>query len=130
MTEEMIHEARFSVLLLQDSGGVGTGFVISPTGHILTCNHVVMGEMVQVDSPQGSYWTVPVLVRDPSCDLAMLWVKVVDGPPMCFADPTSIAEGQTVFALGHPLGFNFTVSLGVVWMSFEVNPTTQYYEVI
>ena len=112
--EEVIQDAKFSVVLLRLSDGVGTGFVISPSGHILTCNHVVTQPTVQVVSLQGGPWDVPVLARDLTCDLAMLHVKDLRAEPIPFADPLSVAEGQTVYALGHPLGLDFTVSRGIV----------------
>lgn len=127
-TEEMIQKVKFSVVRLRDTTGVGTGFVISQVGHILTCDHVVSGELVEVVSPQGNRWTVPVLGREPSSDLAMLQVEGVDGQPLCFADPASIAEGQTVFALGHPLGLDFTVSRGVVSNRLRVRNGISYVQ--
>ena len=112
--EEVIGEAKFAIVHLLDVSGVGTGFYISTAGHILTCNHVLTGEKVVVSSLQGKRWEAPVLARDPECDLALLKVDGPDSAPLLFTDPASISEGQTVFALGHPLGLDFTISRGVV----------------
>jgi S1-C subfamily serine protease len=112
--EEIIHELKPSLFLLRDAKGYGTGFLVSREGHVLTCNHVVSCDQVEVVSNESRRWTLPVLARDPSCDLALLQVAGLDAEPVVFADPASISEGQTVLALGHPLGLDFTVSRGVV----------------
>src|SRR5579871_2989088 len=112
--EGVIGEAKYAVVHLLDPAGVGTGFYISSAGHILTCNHVITAENVQVSSLQGKRWSAQVLARDPECDLAVIKVDGPDSAPLFFADPASISEGQTVFALGHPLGLDFTISRGVV----------------
>lgn len=110
----MVRQAKNSVVLLCDGGGVGSGFVISRMGHVMTCSHVVEGQEIEAVSPVGHRAMMSVFARDQLCDLAILQGEAVETNPMCFADPASIAEGQTVFALGHPLGLEFTVSRGVV----------------
>ena len=110
----MIQRLKCSVLRLQNSQGIGTGFAISEQGHILTCNHVVSEELVEVISPQGDRWKVPLIGRSPNSDLAMLQVPNLEQPPISLADSVEILEGQTVFALGYPLGLEFTVSKGIV----------------
>ncbi len=113
--EEIIRNAEESVFLLRTgSGVVGTGFVISPDGHILTCNHVVDTETIEMVSSSGKSWMVPVLARDGINNLAMLKVDDLNAPYMVFADPISVNTGQKVYALGHPLGLDFTVSQGIV----------------
>lgn len=113
--EELIIELKPSVLLLRSGTGSGTGFAISKAGHIITCSHVANTNDISVTSTEGNHWKVPVMARDPLCDLAI--IKTTDDcgfSPLCFADPASIAEGQTVFALGYPLSIGFTVTRGIV----------------
>jgi len=112
--EEMIAEVRQSVFRLRVATGEGTGFAISHLGHILTCNHVVREEPVEVQAETGDRWTVPVLARDPVTDLAMLHVEALPAEPLEWADPLSVVEGLSVFALGHPHGLSLSVSRGVV----------------
>lgn len=114
MIEEMIREIRSSVLLLRDIDSIGTGFVISDGGHILTCNHVVQKDEIKVITDSGEIYTLTTLARLPKCDLSILHCPDIKEKPLYFSDPMSIAEGQTVFALGHPLGFEFTISRGIV----------------
>ncbi len=112
--EEIIHELKPGLFLMRVGKGTGTGFLVSQQGHVLTCNHVVSRDLVEIVSHENREWTVPVLAREPSCDLALLQVAGFESEPVTFADPAGISEGQTVLALGHPLGFDFTVSRGVV----------------
>lgn len=124
----MIQNLKSSILCLRDSGGIGTGFVVSEQGHIMTCNHVVSGERVEVISHRGDRWSVPVLGRNPSTDLALLQVEKIDAQPLFLADPTSLTEGQTVFALGHPLGLNFTVSKGIISSCHRIRNGISYVQ--
>jgi len=112
--EETINRLKPSVVRLQVGRSTGTGFVVSRDGHVLTCNHVASSAEAEVVSQSGRRWTTSVLAREPKCDLAMLQVKGISCDPVPFADPAGISEGQTVYALGHPLGLDFTVSRGVV----------------
>jgi len=112
--EEMIRVAKASVIRLCDEEGVGTGFFVSGSGHVLTCHHVVSGGSAQAQLAFGDCVEARILARDTANDLAILKCDVMEAAPLTLADPTTIAEGQTVFALGHPLGLNFTVSRGVV----------------
>jgi serine protease Do len=112
--EEMIRTTKSSVLYLQDAECAGTGFCISTKGHILTCSHVVAGDLIQAQSALGETAEARILARDLVHDLAILECVALSGIPLTFSDPTGIAEGQTVFALGHPLGLGFTVSRGIV----------------
>jgi len=112
--EAAIQQVKGSVFCLESSTGIGTGFVISKHGYILTCNHVVPEEDVTVVSAVGDRWMVSVLAREPATDLALLQIVNFPALPLRLADPTLITEGQTVFTLGHPYGLDFTVSRGVV----------------
>jgi len=112
--EEMIRVAKASVIRLCDDEGAGTGFFVNESGHVLTCHHVVSGGSAQAQLAFGDCVETRVLARDAANDLAILKCDVMKVAPLTFADPTTISEGQTVFALGHPLGLDFTVSRGVV----------------
>lgn len=112
--EEIINELKPSILLLRAGKATGTGFVVSRQGHVLACNHVATQDLVEAVAHDSRRWTVPVLARDPARDLAVLQVTEMGRDPVVFADPAGISEGQTVFALGHPLALDFTVSRGVV----------------
>ena len=114
--EKMVQDAKNSVIHVSNIDGWGSGFVISAKGHILTCSHVTKDKDNKVISPNGDEWVVPVLARDIRADLAILLIENLNLSPMHFAYPASIADGQTVFALGHPVktGLEFTVCQGIV----------------
>jgi len=73
-----------------------------------------VGDHFQVISEHGDRRSVEVLGKDETCDLAILCAESLIEPPLTFADPATIAEGQTVYALGHPLGLDFTLSRGII----------------
>ena len=112
--EDIIQSIKVSILKVQSNAGNGTGFVVSNQGHILTCAHVLVGDRFQVISEHGDRRSVEILGKDETCDLAILYADALSEPPLTFADPATIAEGQTVYALGHPLGLDFTLSRGII----------------
>lgn len=112
--EEMVRAAKTSVVRLLDAEGAGTGFFITEFGHVLTCHHVASCASAQAQRPSGDSAEAHVLARDRINDLAILKCDLTKTAPLTFADLATIAEGQTVFALGHPLGLDFSVSRGVV----------------
>jgi serine protease Do len=112
--EEVIGKIKANIVKIDSDLGGGTGFIISNQGHILTCAHILVGDRWQVGSESGDRSQGEIIGQDKNCDLALLsWEKVSESP-LVFADPTTISEGQTVFALGHPLGLDFTVSRGII----------------
>ncbi|MEL7418894.1 MAG: trypsin-like peptidase domain-containing protein [Cyanobacteria bacterium J06555_3] len=113
-TEKIIQKLKSSVFRLRNSKGIGTGLAISKKGHILTCNHVVSEDLVEVTSLQSDRWEVPIIGRSPHSDLAILRVVNLNQQPISLADTAAIAEGQTAIALGYPLGLELTVSKGIV----------------
>jgi len=112
--EDVIQKIKVAVVKVQSDASSGTGFVISSQGHILTCAHVLVGDRTQVISEHGDRSAVEILGKDETIDLAILRAESISESPLTFADPTTINEGQTVYALGHPLGLDFTISRGII----------------
>ncbi|MHB9130460.1 MAG: S1C family serine protease [Armatimonadota bacterium] len=112
--EEVISDVKFSVVQLQNREGVGTGFLINQQGYLLTCNHVATTDEMDAVWYTGTRMPAMLYAREPATDLAVFKIEKTEAEPLMLADPLSITEGQTAFALGHPLGFEFTVSRGVV----------------
>jgi S1-C subfamily serine protease len=95
--------------------GSGSGVVISTDGTIVTNNHVVAGaESVRVRLSDGRPFEAKVLGTDPRTDLAVLKITAQDLEPIELGDNTKLEVGQWVLAVGNPLGFSNTVSVGVV----------------
>lgn len=101
----------------RERGGLGSGIVISPDGLVLTNSHVV-GASKQIrlrDSEEGIISDARVLGVDPDTDLALLRADGVrDLHYASLGNSKSLRRGQLVVAIGNPLGFESTVTAGVV----------------
>ncbi len=96
--------------------GVGSGFVISGGGLILTNSHVVRGATgIKVLLPEGGNYLAEVIAADPYKDLALLRVGGASVKPLKLGDSDKLRVGELVFAIGSPLGLpGPTVTMGVV----------------
>ena len=100
-------------------GGTGTGFVIDSTGYILTNNHVIAdaaadGGDIEVQLNDGTTLQATIIGRDSSYDLAVLKVNKTGLTALTFGDSDNVAVGDSVIAIGSPLGLSGTVTLGIV----------------
>lgn len=112
---ETISPAVVAVGGLSESGGSGSGFLISPDGYAVTNSHVVHGRKRLVTTTfEGDHIDTQVIGDDPSTDLAMLRLAARELPYAQFGDSEALRAGQLVIAMGSPLGFHSTVSTGVV----------------
>ena len=95
---------------------LGSGFVIHPSGYIITNAHVVeRSATVQVRLASGRRLTGTVIGRDRRVDLALVKVEAPDALAVLpLGDSERLAVGELVLALGHPFGLEQTVSLGIV----------------
>jgi putative serine protease PepD len=98
-----------------DGGGAGSGFVIDPNGYLLTNNHVVSGATtIKVVLNDGREFAAKVLGRDESYDLAVLKIKVTGLKALQFGDSEKVQVGDSVIAIGSPLGLSGTVTQGII----------------
>ncbi|MGB6067840.1 MAG: trypsin-like peptidase domain-containing protein [Desulfomonilaceae bacterium] len=96
-------------------GGTGSGVVIAPDGYVLTNSHVVSGaESVEVRFRDGMTRHATIVGEDPPTDLAVIRVDRSGLPYAAMGDSGELRAGQLVIAIGNPLGFDSTVSIGVV----------------
>jgi S1-C subfamily serine protease len=97
-------------------GGLGSGIVISPDGLVLTNSHVVgSSKQIKLRDTEGVVTDARVLGVDPDTDLALLRADGVrDLRYASLGNSKSLRRGQLVVAIGNPLGFESTVTAGVV----------------
>ena len=100
-------------------GGTGTGFVIDSAGYILTNNHVIADAAdgrgtIEVQLNDGTTLDATIVGRDSSYDLAVLKVNRTGLTALSFGDSDQVAVGDSVIAIGSPLGLSGTVTLGII----------------
>ncbi|HEX6511913.1 MAG TPA: trypsin-like peptidase domain-containing protein [Chloroflexota bacterium] len=101
---------------LQGQGQVlGSGSIIDPKGYILTNNHVAEGATTyQVTLANNQQVQAKLVGLDPFDDLALIQVSAPDLPVIELGDSAALRVGQTVLAIGNPIGFTRTVTSGIV----------------
>lgn len=100
-------------------GGQGAGIVWSPDGTIVTNAHVAVGESATITLGDGRTSDARIVARDERRDLALLRLDAerLSGPPLRAAvigEPANLRAGDVVLALGHPLGVEHALAMGVV----------------
>ena len=100
-------------------GSTGSGFVIDSRGYILTNNHVIAGSVtnggdITVQLNDGSSYSAKVVGLDSAYDLAVLKIAAVQLKALQFGDSDKVAVGDSVIAIGSPLGLSGTVTLGII----------------
>jgi S1-C subfamily serine protease len=100
----------------RERGGLGSGIVISPDGLVLTNSHVVgSSKEIRLRDMEGNVGDARVLGVDPDTDLALLRADGVrDLRYASLGNSKTLRRGQLVIAIGNPLGFESTVTAGVV----------------
>jgi serine protease Do len=99
----------------KQGGGLGSGFVISADGYVVTNNHVVeKADEVKVSFENGTSYDAKVIGTDPKTDLALLKIQSDKTFPMVAFTDTDAKVGDWVMAVGNPFGLGGTVTQGIV----------------
>jgi putative serine protease PepD len=103
----------------KDGGSTGTGFVIESNGYILTNNHVIAeaatnNGAIDVTLNNGQKFVAKIIGRDASYDLAVIKIATTGLTALQLGDSDKVAVGDSVIAIGSPLGLSGTVTLGII----------------
>lgn len=95
--------------------GLGSGVIVTPSGYVLTNNHVVEGmDEIDVASNDGKKFNARVVGTDPETDLAVLKLDAENLPAITLGNLASVQVGDVVLAIGNPFGVGQTVTMGIV----------------
>jgi serine protease Do len=124
-TEQNVARFGEAVVMVSSPAGTGSGFLINKDGHLITNYHVIARETLikatvfqRTDScfEQKKYEKIKIVAFNPFVDLALL--KIEDAqrefPYLYLGDMSRVTVGETVFAIGNPLGLTRSVSQGIV----------------
>ncbi|MEN9682260.1 MAG: hypothetical protein RLZZ427_11 [Pseudomonadota bacterium] len=112
---------------------VGSGFVISPDGYIVTNNHVISldaenaADEVTVKFATGSEYVARIVGRDPESDIALLKIDAKTALPFVkFGESSKARAGDWVIAIGNPFGLGGTVTSGIISSVYRNTGTGAY----
>ena len=107
----------------REAQSLGSGFIISADGYIVTNNHVISGgegsgtavvSSIKVIMPDRTEYDATLVGRDATSDLAVLKIKATNLPFVRFGDSSKARVGDWVVAIGNPFGLGGTVTAGIV----------------
>ena len=105
----------------REAGSLGSGFIISPDGYVVTNNHLIQGltgtgtvDTVTVTTTDRREYTARIIGRDETSDLALLKIEARGLPYVQWGDSTKARVGDWVIAIGDPYGVGSTVTAGII----------------
>ena len=105
----------------REAGSLGSGFIVSPDGYVVTNNHLVQSasgngtvDSVTVITSDRKEYPAKIIGRDPSSDLALLKIEGRNLPFVQWGDSTRSRVGDWVIAIGNPYGLGGTVTAGII----------------
>ncbi|WP_306216305.1 S1C family serine protease [Actinoplanes sp. RD1] len=134
----VVQKVAPSVVTVRVSGAIGSGFVVSQEGYVITNDHVVAnaGDTMSVLFSDGTTAPATLVGREPESDIAVIKVSRDNVTAIQLGDSDAIAVGDPVFAFGSPLNLVNTVTEGIVsaldrtLQAPDTDGTTRYYAAI
>lgn len=110
-----------------DNRSLGSGFIISPDGYILTCAHVVENATeIMVRLIDRREFLAKIIGADRRSDVALLKINAVQLPQVKIGDPSKVRVGEWVLAIGSPFGFENSATVGIVSAKGRSLPRENY----
>lgn len=99
----------------RESSSLGSGFIVSDDGYVLTNNHVISGaDVITVRLNDRREYKAELIGTDQRTDLALLKIDAKNLPTVKMGDSEKMKAGQWVLAIGSPFGFDYTVTAGII----------------
>ncbi len=119
----------------REAQSLGSGFVVSPDGYVVTNNHVITAdgqgqvESITVTMPDGTEYPAKLAGRDAASDLAVLKIDAGKSLPFVkFGDSRSARVGDWVIAIGNPFGLGGTVTSGIISAVYRATGSGSAYD--
>lgn len=116
-SDDIFRVCKPAVVVIKCGGGEGAGFFVSSRGHILTNYHVIRTDgPIQVFLSSGKEYTAGVISSTEQPDIALLKISETELPYLAL-EKSLVSEdvvGKDVFALGNPLGLEFSIARGII----------------
>ena len=111
----------------RESASLGSGFIISDDGYILTNHHVITdADEVTVRLASREEYQAKIIGSDKSSDVALIKIDAKNLPVLKFGDSNKLKVGEWVLAIGSPFGFDQTVTAGIVSAKGRSLPNENY----
>lgn len=111
----------------REAQSLGSGFIISEDGYVLTNNHVVAdADEITVRLPDRSELTAKLVGTDPRTDVALLKIESKNLPAVKIGKSSDLKVGEWVVAIGSPFGFDHSVTAGIVSATGRSLPSENY----
>ena len=112
----IIENLKKSIVIIKlPNGKSGTGFFVNDKGLLVTNKHIIqLSSFIRVTLVNEKEVDAAVAFSDNDYDYSFAVAEVADSVPIKLADSSALKEGRPVIAIGHPYGYDFTVSKGII----------------